>query len=114
VAETIVSSDIYVESAAQLEDYVRAMRALAGQRGAVAAIGGKVIGLELFNCPTAFSRYLEKLVRAYALDAIETPALEPRVPSATDAQAFLDLVWATHAERFPALGAGDDIRLHGQ
>jgi len=53
------------------------------------------------------------LVRAYALDAIETPALEPRVPSATDAQSFLDLVWATHAERFPALGEGDDVRLTG-
>ena len=112
-SETLAMSDIYVESAAQLDDYVGAFRALPGQRGAVVAIGGKVIGLELFNCPTAFSRYLEKLVRAYALDAIETPALEPRVPSATDAQAFLDLVWATHAERFPALGEGDDVRLTG-
>ncbi|TLZ54710.1 MAG: hypothetical protein E6K22_04695 [Gammaproteobacteria bacterium] len=112
-SETLAMSDIYVESAAQLDDYVRAFRVLPGQRGAVVAIGGKVIGLELFNCPTAFSRYLEKLVRAYALDAIETPALEPRVPSATDAQAFLDLVWATHAERFPALGEGEDIRLNG-
>ena len=106
-------SDIYVESAAQLDGYVRALGAVPGQRGAVVAINGKVVGLELFDSPAAFSRYLEKLVRAYALDAIETQARELRIPSDTDAQAFLDLIWATHAQRFPALGEGEDIRLAG-
>ena len=112
-SETLAMSDIYVESAAQLDGYVRALGAVPGQRGAVVAINGKVVGLELFDSPAAFSRYLEKLVRAYALDAIETQAREPRIPSDTDAQAFLDLIWATHAQRFPALGEGEDIRLAG-
>ena len=112
-SETLAMSDIYLDNTAQLDAYVRAFRAVPGQRGAVVAIRGKVVGLELFDCPTAFSRYLEKLVRAYALDAIETQAAEPRVASDMDAQAFLDLIWATHAQRFPALGEGEDIRLAG-
>ncbi len=112
-SETLAMSDIYLDNTAQLDGYVRAFRAVPGQRGAVVAIGGKVVGVELFDCPAAFSRYLEKLVRAYALDAIETQAREPRIPSDTDAQAFLDLIWATHAQRFPALGEGEDIRLAG-
>ena len=37
-----------------------------------AAIDGKPIGLELFDSSTVFARYLEKLMRSYALDAIET------------------------------------------
>lgn len=113
-SETLAMSDIYLDSAAQLDDYVRAFHAVAKQRGAVVAISGKVVGLELFDSAAAFSRYLEKLVRAYGLDAIETQASERPVPSDTDAQAFLDLIWATHAERFPAIGEGEDIRLTGQ
>jgi hypothetical protein len=114
-SETLAMSDIYVDRDAQLDTYVRAFHALSGQRGAVVAIGGKVVGVELFDSAGAFSRYLEKLVRAYALDAIERKADEPpAAPSERDARAFLDLLWATHAERFKALGEGEDIRLTGQ
>jgi hypothetical protein len=110
---TLAMSDIYVDRDAQIEPYVRAFRPLPAQRGAVVAIGGKVVGVELFDSAAAFSRYLEKLIRAYALDAIEREAGEPTA-SERDAKAFLDLVWATHAERFKALGEGEDIRLTGQ
>jgi hypothetical protein len=108
-------SDIYVDRDAELDAYVRAFRPLAAQRGAVVAIGGKVVGVELFDSAASFSRYLEKLVRGYALDAIERKADDPPVsPSERDARAFLDLLWATHAERFKALGEGEDIRLTGR
>jgi hypothetical protein len=118
-SETLAMSDIYVDRDSQTAAYVRAFRAVPAQRGAVVAIGCKVVGVELFDSAAAFSRYLEKLVRAYALDAIErnadSDAGESTVaPSARDARAFLDLVWATHAERFKALGEGEDIRLSGQ
>jgi hypothetical protein len=112
---TLAMSDIYVDRDAQIDTYVRAFRPLPAQRGAAVPIGGKFVGVELFDCTAAFSRYLEKLVRAYALDAIEREADElPASPSERDARAFLDLLWATHAERFKALGEGEDIRLTGQ
>ena len=114
-SDTLAMSDIYVDRAAELDTYVRAFRPLPAQRGAVVAIGGKVVGVELFDSAAAFARYLEKLVRAYALDAIERKADEsPATPSECDARAFLDLLWATQAERFKALGEGEDIRLTGQ
>jgi hypothetical protein len=111
---TLAMSDIYVDRAAQLDEYVRAFHPLPSQLGAVVAIGGTMVGVELFDSAVAFSRYLEKLVRAYALDAIERESGERTAPSEGDAQAFLDFVWATNAERFKALGEGEDIRLTGQ
>jgi hypothetical protein len=111
---TLAMSDIYVDRDAQIDAYVRAFHPLPAQRGAVVAISGTVVGVELFDSAVAFSRYLEKLVRAYALDAIERQAGEQSAPSERDARAFLDLLWATHAERFKALGEGEDIRLTGQ
>jgi hypothetical protein len=147
-SKTLALSDIYVNRAAQLDTYVRAFRALPAQRGAVVAIGGKVVGVELFDSANVFSRYLETLIRAYALDAIDrkegkvpaAPGWARRffenwrvwlkwqrlnadrssrqtshtAPSEGDARAFLDLIGATHAERFKALGEGEDIRLTGQ
>ena len=112
---TLAMSDIYVDRDAQIDTYVRAFRPLPAQRGAVVAIGGKVVGVELFDSAAAFSRYLEKLVRAYALDALEgQPDELQAAASEHDARAFLDLLWATHAERFKALGEGEDIRLTGR
>ncbi len=113
-SETLAMSDIYVDRDAELDSYVRAFHSLPSQRGAVVAIGGTVVGVELFDSAVAFSRYLEKLVRAYALDAIERELGEQHAPSEGDARAFLDLVWATNAERFKAIGEGEDIRLTGQ
>ena len=113
-SETLAMSDIYVDRAAQLDAFVRAFRPVPAQRGAVVAVGGKVVGVELFDAASAFSRYLEKLVRAYALDAIERAPAELPAPPERDARAFLDLVAATHGERFKALGEGEDIRLTGQ
>jgi hypothetical protein len=61
------------------------------------------------RCFHAFSRYFETL-----------RALRARCPRDTvgrggplrevDARTFLDLIWATHAERFPAIGEEEDIR----
>ena len=43
------------------------------QCGAVFAIDGKVAGLELFDSPGSFARYLPKIVRSYAMDAADPP-----------------------------------------
>jgi hypothetical protein len=93
-------SNINVDRDAELDTYVRAFRPLPAQRGAVVAIAGKVVGVEIFDSATAFSRYVEKLVRAYALDAIERKADEPlAAPSEGDARAFLDLLTQSTAAR---------------
>jgi len=78
------------------------------------AIDGRPVGLELFDSAAAFSRYLEKLVRSYALDAIETARDKPLAPSEAEVRRFLDSIRAADGERFPALGEGEDIRLTGK
>jgi len=107
-------ADAYASRASQLDAYVQAFRAEPRQRGAVVAIDAKVIGLELFDSAAAFSRYLGKLVRGYALDAIETQKGKPLAPSGAVVRRFLDSIAAASAERFAALGEGEDIRLTGE
>src|SRR5512135_1713684 len=111
---TMAMSDLYEQGAARLADYEKAFRAEPGQRGAVLAIDGKVAGLELFDSAQAFSRYLAKLVRSYALDAIETANGQHRAPPAAEVERFLERLRGASAERFAALGEGEDIRLTGE
>ncbi len=61
------------------------------------------------RCFHAFSCYFETLARAYGLDALETGSAGEAPLPEVDARTFLGLIWATHAERFPAIGEEEDI-----
>ncbi|MGH8687983.1 MAG: ARPP-1 family domain-containing protein, partial [Burkholderiales bacterium] len=90
-------ADAYAARSRAIGEYAAAFFPELRQCGAVLAIDGRVTGLELFDSPAAFARYLPKLVRGYALDAISSKR-----------------VGAAGAERFAALGEGEDIRLSGE
>ena len=112
--DTSAMSDIYEQRAGDVEAYVHAFHAVPGQCGAVLGIDGTVVGFELFDSPPAFSRYLQKLIRSHALDAIETQNSEVGTPSEAAVRSFLGSIGAAATERFPALGEGEDIRLAGE
>jgi len=112
-SDTLAMGDAYQSRAGDIGAYVRAFRPAPRQQGAVVAIDGRPVGLELFDSAAAFSRYLEKLVRSYALDAIETATDKSLAPSEAEVRSFLDRIRTAAGERFPALGEGEDIRLTG-
>jgi hypothetical protein len=113
-APTGAMEDTYNSRRESLADYTHAFRAEPGQRGAVAAIDGKVVGLELFDSAAVFSKYLDKLVKSYALDALETANGKSLAPPAAEVERFLEKIQAAAAERFEALGEGEDVRLTGK
>ncbi|MCX7960121.1 MAG: hypothetical protein N2653_00915, partial [Burkholderiales bacterium] len=108
---TMAMADAYRSSARSLSAYGRGFRARVRQRGAVVALDGRVAGLALFDSAPSFARYLKKLVRSWALDAIETADGRTIAPAEAEASAFLDRIRRAAAERFPALGEGEDLRL---
>ena len=107
-------SDAYAARARAIGEYVAAFFPELRQCGAVLAIDGRVQGLELFDSPSAFARYFAKLVRGYALDAVETANGKVLAPPEEEVRRFLERVGAAAGERFAALGEGEDIRLSGE
>ena len=107
-------SDAYDSSREALESYTRAFRAEPHQRGAVATIDGKVVGLECFDSAATFAKYLDKLVRSYAFDALETDNGKSLASSTKEVERFLARMQSAAEERFAALGEGEDIRLSGE
>ena len=112
-SDTMAMHDLFEARTRDLERYTGAFRTEPRQRGAVVAVDGKVVGLELFDSSVAFARYFEKLVRSYAMDAIETSNGKHLAPSGEEVRRFLDSLTSASAERFAALGEGEDIRLSG-
>jgi hypothetical protein len=113
-SETGAMGDAYDSRAGDLDAYAHAFRPQARQRGAVVAVDGKVVGLEVFDSAAVFAKYHEKLVRSYALDAIETANGKSLAPPEEEVRRFLEKMKAAAAERFAALGEGEDLRLSGE
>jgi hypothetical protein len=107
--------DIFDQYEKRLKGYREAFQAQAAQVGAVFAVDGKVQGIEVFEHTQPFSRYLERLVESYAVDAMR---LEKRsgsgMPSEAATKDFLEQVRKAKGEAYAAIGIGEDLRLTGE
>jgi len=106
-------STIFESHASSLEEFSRAFRWQEGQCGVAFAIGGRVLGLEIFDHAEAMRRFFQKLVRSYALDALDA---EPAIHEPATIEAVCALVTqigaaGSFAEQ--ALGLGKDVRFSG-
>jgi hypothetical protein len=110
-SETAAMSRIYEDHDLRLQAYDEAFATVPRQVGAVFAIGGEIRGLELFDFPVTFARLFPKLLKSYALDALEWEE-DSSPPSEAIAQGFLHEVALAEGSRHRARGEGEDIRLH--
>ncbi len=111
---TSAMSDIFEQHTARLEEFVRSFAPAQGQVGMMFAIGGRIIGFDLFDCAGTLRKLFPKLIRSCALDALDASLAkesEAKAPSSEDAAKFLDRVGQARMETFPAIGEGDDIRI---
>jgi hypothetical protein len=111
-APTRAMSDIFEHHRGGVEEYVKGLSAVEEQSGAIFAIGARIIGMDLFDQPSTLREMLPKLVRSYAIDAIETAGRDNGRPGADAARSFLDRVAEAEVETYPAVGLGTDIRLN--
>lgn len=117
-SETSAMSDIFEKEAVRLEDYVKSFSPQAEQSGSLFAIGGRVVGLELFDSADTLRKLNAKLLRSYGLDALDRSISKPSEKGTpctpAEAEAFLKGLSEAKGEEFPAVGEGVDIRLSGQ
>lgn len=108
---TAAMSDVYDRHETSLSDYERAFEPVDGQTGALFAINGQIVGLDLFDYEATLRRFFPKLVRSYALDAIDHH--RERFPSVlrSDVEAFLNQLRDAQMNTFPGVGEGEDVRL---
>jgi hypothetical protein len=112
-SDTHAIADVYERHSAAIEGYAEAFRPAEGQVGAAFAVGGELLGLELFAHPCSLASLLPKVLRGYALEAIELSDSERVVTTSETVREFLQSGSAAARERFVAAGMGVDVRLTG-
>jgi hypothetical protein len=102
---------MYESRAVSIETYVRAFAWAERQAGVLFAIGSEAMGMDLMDHPNTMRTVFPKLLRSYALDAVEAP--HSAAPTSGDAAEFLARIGTGEPLIRPAIGVGEDIRLTG-
>ncbi len=104
---------IYERHASPVEEFARAFTCEEGQCGVAFAIGGRILGLDLFDRPEVMRRFFQKLVRSYAVDALDA-VLKADEPASVETMAgFVARIGAAPSFSEQALGLGKDVRFNG-
>jgi hypothetical protein len=109
-SHTDAIADAYEHFSGSVDEYVQAFQTSDTQVGACFAINGKIRGVELFDVSDTCGKLMPKLIRSYALDAIE----ERQESATTGSQSILEFIKSVAAaptDSFDALGEGEDLRI---
>ena len=102
-------SSIFDQYSQDLDNYVQAFTPGRNQTGALFVINNRSLGLDLFDQAATFARFLPKLVRSYAIDALERRHADSDAPTTmAEATAFLDHLSNAPFEDYPGVGLGRD------
>lgn len=109
---TSAMNEVYEGHRASLNQYLNGLKPVDRQIGAVFLINGRVCGCEIFEAADVFSELFPKLVRSYALDAMEERG-EPAedIDMVKRAGDFLHQLLSVDTMVHPAAGEGEDIRF---
>ena len=113
-SDTDAAAAMYERYRSTLDDYLRAFAPVKGQAGAMFAVNGKIVGLDLFDTTVTLASLLRKLVESYAFDALDAKYAPANAPVTDKPQKILDHASNAIVERFPAVGEGEDLRLRGK
>jgi len=112
-SETSAMAAMYDELQQPIEDFVGAYQPVPGQVGAMFLVNGQPRGMDIFDAPVTWSKLVPKLVRSYALDALDRDR-EGAVPAdSLTGSAVIDAVLSSKTAVFAAVGEGSDVRLTG-
>lgn len=102
--------DVYAHMEHDLQASMRFFTPLPGQRGLAAFIDGRLAGIEYLSQPRAFAKVFDKLLRSYALDALQRGGEGGPADEAAVRQCLAALA-ASSITTYPALGYGDEHRF---
>ncbi len=109
---SMAMSEIYEKDRPLLREYEKAFSPIPGQIGAVFLVNGEAAGLETFGRQDTLAKVFGKLLKSYALDAVDRYDTTPEGPDpSTETRTFLDACTSARVEAFAAPALGTDGRI---
>ena len=82
--------------------------------GAAFAIRGRPVGVDLFDKTATLAKLWPKLIKGYAMDALEGPVDKPKPLEPESVITWLKSVRSAKQESFKSPGLGQDVRIAGE
>jgi hypothetical protein len=114
-SSTAAMSDAFARFKNDVDRFVDALQFPPQAVGAVFSLNGSPVSLELFESPALCTKLSQKLIRSWALDAIEwgdEPGAFP-IPTERQVANFIGTITAAPSKRFNVAGLGEAIRFLG-
>jgi hypothetical protein len=112
-SDTSAMSAIFDTYHLSLDEFVAAFTPVKRQVGAVFFVNGRPTGLDLFDASRTWRTLAPKLIRSYALDALDQADVAVQSAAAKDATALIHCLISSQTSVFPAVGEGEDVRFDG-
>ncbi|NQU09408.1 hypothetical protein HQ590_01340 [bacterium] len=96
-----------------LAEFTRRIRLPREANGMAVVIGGRVVGVELFGDPSLFGRLRDKLLRSYAVDAVEAPSAAKLVAGHESVERFLQRGARARLRARGTVGIGQLFAIEG-
>jgi hypothetical protein len=106
--------DVFHDYDRKLNKVLEALSAPNQCNGAAFAIRGRPVGADLFDKPVTLAKLWPKLIKGYAMDALEESAEKPRPLEPESVITWLKSVGVASKESFKSAGVGQDVRITGE
>jgi hypothetical protein len=106
---TAAMADTYESFQGRLTEFRDKLKYPDGASGLVAAVGGKVVSVDLFDKPATCQKVWDRLLEGVVLDALEAGAGEATADAA-QVQAMLSAMQDAPWQSAPAVGVGEEFR----
>ena len=114
-APTGAMADVFDSYEDELSGFLEKFHLIEWQVGAVFAINGQVLGLECFGCHDTFKKFFDKLVKSYALDALDSLKKQQSKSVPPDnARRFVASATKSKGEGHPSIGLGTNITFESR
>lgn len=108
-------ADVFERMEDRLSGFIKSFTLVEWQVGAVFAINGRIMGVECFWCHDTFRRFFGRLLKSYALDALDSANEDSQKPvQPAMVKRFLSAVADSEAEAHPSIGLGFNLRFESR
>jgi hypothetical protein len=112
-SRTAALQQAYDDHRARLQEVQDALDVPEACNGAAFARGPRVVGVDLFDRAATLTKLWPKVLRAYAIDALEQPAPAAATVNGNVVGDWLRAAADAECQSFKSPGMGDDLRIKG-
>jgi hypothetical protein len=100
---------VYGALPVDVEEKLQQLEPMANQVGVAFVVGGRVVGVDIFDRRSTLADYLPALTAGYVVDAIGEAAF---VTTRSDVEAFIARIEAAEPDERPGIGLGTELSIH--